>query len=733
MPWSRMAVLVRSTSALLGRAAAGADHGRRAGRRARRGPAAGRAAGGRACCSRSCAACSIRPRLDRGRRRAAAARPDRRRRRRLPAPAAAGAARRSSARTSRCCSRRPCSTRPAQRCCPSTCARPVERVARRARRRRGRASTTRAPAPRTCCGRCGTPSGPGAAVAGGEQRRRSGRAPRPTAISTRSSSCSTPPRASPTGCPRATLAGFTEHLAAQQIPGDALARGAPRDRGGDHPHRARQQGPRVGSRLRRARAGGQLARPAPARLAARLRAARRRRRRPRHAPSRCRPSRRSWPRSGGCSTSRPPAPAQRLVVTAVAGDEEQPSRFLDELDPVDGERPLDRSPGAARTSAALVAELRAVVCDPARRPDRPRGGGRRAGAAGRRPACAAPTPTSGGGSRRCPTTGRSPTRIDRCRSARRASSPSCAASCARCCRISARATATRSRSRSARSSTRSPRPRRRTRPRTTSKRVLDEQWHAPRLRRRTGSRATSDERASRILAGCCDWLRDSRARARPRRRSSKGSRPSSATPQLAGRVDRLERDAEGRLVVIDLKTGKTKVKADDLPTHPQLAAYQLAVEAGAFGEGERTGGARLVQLAAAGTRPRAAAGAAGRVPTTRAGSTPQVAHVAARMRGSEFTATANSDCGNCDLQNLLPAVSRGPAGDVVIVARIAQLELATARAATRRPPSRRRSSSRRSRRPSSSPAPGRARPRRWPRGSCGWSPTGWSVPTRCSG
>ncbi|MBN9620484.1 MAG: ATP-dependent helicase, partial [Actinobacteria bacterium] len=33
---------------------------------------------------------------------------------------------------------------------------------------------------------------------------------------------------------------------------------------------------------------------------------------------------------------------RRLVVTAVAGDEEQPSRLLDELDPTDGDRPLTR-------------------------------------------------------------------------------------------------------------------------------------------------------------------------------------------------------------------------------------------------------------------------------------------------------------------------------------------------------------------------------------------------------
>ncbi|NYH88930.1 UvrD-helicase domain-containing protein [Actinopolymorpha rutila] len=69
---------------------------------------------------------------------------------------------------------------------------------------------------------------------------------------------------------------------------------------------------------------------------------------------------------------------------------------------------------------------------------------------------------------------------------------------------------------------------------------------------------------------------------------------------LSGRVDRLERDADGRLVVVDLKTGKSKPVAADLPTHPQLGAYQFAVEQGGFEggpeDGPRSGGAVLVQL-----------------------------------------------------------------------------------------------------------------------------------------
>lgn len=69
--------------------------------------------------------------------------------------------------------------------------------------------------------------------------------------------------------------------------------------------------------------------------------------------------------------------------------------------------------------------------------------------------------------------------------------------------------------------------------------------------------------------------------------------------RLVGTVDRLERDADGRLVVVDLKTGKNKPTAAEVEDHSQLAAYQVAVEAGAFGAAD-SGGALLAQLGAKG-------------------------------------------------------------------------------------------------------------------------------------
>ena len=64
---------------------------------------------------------------------------------------------------------------------------------------------------------------------------------------------------------------------------------------------------------------------------------------------------------------------------------------------------------------------------------------------------------------------------------------------------------------------------------------------------------------------------------------------------VAGRVDRIERDDQGRLRIVDLKTGSSKPSRAELATHGQLAAYQVAVEEGGFADlGDRSAGAALV-------------------------------------------------------------------------------------------------------------------------------------------
>ncbi|WP_146067398.1 ATP-dependent DNA helicase [Arthrobacter sp. SX1312] len=60
--------------------------------------------------------------------------------------------------------------------------------------------------------------------------------------------------------------------------------------------------------------------------------------------------------------------------------------------------------------------------------------------------------------------------------------------------------------------------------------------------------------------------------------------------RLRGQIDRLEVDADGRFVVVDLKTGRSSPAQADIPRHPQLAAYQTALAAGArFGDQDTDG------------------------------------------------------------------------------------------------------------------------------------------------
>jgi len=70
--------------------------------------------------------------------------------------------------------------------------------------------------------------------------------------------------------------------------------------------------------------------------------------------------------------------------------------------------------------------------------------------------------------------------------------------------------------------------------------------------------------------------------------------------QLTGSADRVERDPDGRVRIVDFKTGRTPPAAADVALHDQLGVYQLAVASGALAEiagpDARPGGAELVYL-----------------------------------------------------------------------------------------------------------------------------------------
>jgi superfamily I DNA/RNA helicase/RecB family exonuclease len=71
---------------------------------------------------------------------------------------------------------------------------------------------------------------------------------------------------------------------------------------------------------------------------------------------------------------------------------------------------------------------------------------------------------------------------------------------------------------------------------------------------------------------------------------------------VSGVADRLERNGSGGVRVIDYKTGSTKPKVAEVARHPQLGCYQVALEAGAFGPALTSAGAALVQLGKASTK-----------------------------------------------------------------------------------------------------------------------------------
>jgi superfamily I DNA/RNA helicase/RecB family exonuclease len=345
---------------------------------------------------------------------------------------------------------------------------------------------------------------------------------------------------------------------------------------------------------------------------------------------------------------------QRVVVSAVSGDEDQPSRFLDEIDPVDAERPIAEPPPGVHLTG-LVAELRSVVCDPDARSDDRNAAAEslarlaRAAVPGADPSAwwglselsddrgvanpEAPVPVS-------------PSRLD---------------SFLRCelrslltdlgAKDGDQLSASLGTLVHAVAADASP-----DADLAEFERLLDAQWNSLDFGARWFA-ANERTRAAAILARLVAWLRDSRTELTLVAVEEEFA-VDVGDAQLRGRVDRLERDSEGRLVVIDYKTGKSKPKPADLPKHPQLAAYQLAVDRGGFDEGTASGGAMLVQLATGAKyleqrqEPLSESDEPGWVEDA-------VADVAARLRGSEFTAKVGPDCRMCDLKKCCPLQSDG--------------------------------------------------------------------------
>jgi superfamily I DNA/RNA helicase/RecB family exonuclease len=138
----------------------------------------------------------------------------------------------------------------------------------------------------------------------------------------------------------------------------------------------------------------------------------------------------------------------------------------------------------------------------------------------------------------------------------------------------------------------------------------------------------------------------------------------SADVVLKGRADRLERDADGRVVVVDLKTGRTVPVDREVPREPQLGVYQLAVRDGAFAERYPgpPGGAELVQLRRE-VRGSVKVQAQPAISADDAWCADLVQTTATMIRAERFDARPNDGCDRCPFRGSCPA---HPAGGQVV-------------------------------------------------------------------
>ena len=144
------------------------------------------------------------------------------------------------------------------------------------------------------------------------------------------------------------------------------------------------------------------------------------------------------------------------------------------------------------------------------------------------------------------------------------------------------------------------------------------------------------------------------------------------TVVLRGFMDRVELDRDGRVHIVDLKTGKTPVTRRGIDEHAQLGTYQLAVREGALdgvdlgagpGAGRpEVGGAELVMLRI----PESDAPTAGPKVQAQDALEPAPSWVEAlldtavrRVLGESFPPTPQEHCGRCAFRSCCPAQPEG--------------------------------------------------------------------------
>jgi RecB family exonuclease len=143
--------------------------------------------------------------------------------------------------------------------------------------------------------------------------------------------------------------------------------------------------------------------------------------------------------------------------------------------------------------------------------------------------------------------------------------------------------------------------------------------------------------------------------------------PDGEEVSLTGYADRIEVGADGKLVVVDLKTGRRAPSNKSVEGHVQLGLYQYAVDHGAVDdrvpEPAEAGGAELVQLGLIDGGP----GAVVQAQPVQAEDGParealrrELARTSGLLRAESFPAIAGDHCRDCSFVPLCPIKSAGP-------------------------------------------------------------------------
>jgi superfamily I DNA/RNA helicase/RecB family exonuclease len=167
----------------------------------------------------------------------------------------------------------------------------------------------------------------------------------------------------------------------------------------------------------------------------------------------------------------------------------------------------------------------------------------------------------------------------------------------------------------------------------------------------------NEQRALAMIGKLAEYIVDARLRGRQVLAVEHRVDVRVGRARLLGSIDRVEQDASGAVVVVDLKTGRSAPRHADVDRNAQLGVYQVAVDEGGAGPsaGGGSGGAELVQLGVN----TVAVKVQRQPPLAEDPEDPDWARTllvdaAEQMAGSRFPAVGNDLCSVCQVRRSCP-------------------------------------------------------------------------------